>query len=91
MHSRKCNNENIIIIENEFGQVGIDGGLLRKTNIEVSTFRLLTLEDNFDKFKSKKVRITVFVHKDPSTNKDEKTVEINVERNQKLGSQYSYP
>lgn len=27
--------ENIVIIENEFGEVGIDGGILKRTNIEV--------------------------------------------------------
>ncbi|MEG0773489.1 GTP-binding protein [Clostridium sp.] len=33
--SEKLQNENIVIIENEFGEVGIDGSILRKSNIEV--------------------------------------------------------
>lgn len=33
--SEKLSDENIVIIENEFGEVGIDGALLRKSNIEV--------------------------------------------------------
>lgn len=33
--SEKLYNENIIIIENEFGEVGIDGSILKRENIEV--------------------------------------------------------
>lgn len=33
--SENLNNESIAIIENEFGEVGIDGTILRKSNIEV--------------------------------------------------------
>lgn len=33
--SENLNNENIAIIENEFGEVGIDGTILRKSNIQV--------------------------------------------------------
>jgi G3E family GTPase len=33
--NEKLLNENIVIIENEFGEVGIDGSILRKSNIEV--------------------------------------------------------
>ena len=31
----KLNNEKLVIIENEFGEVGIDGSILKKSNIEV--------------------------------------------------------
>ena len=33
--SEKLSGENIVIIENEFGEIGIDGALLRESNIEV--------------------------------------------------------
>ncbi len=33
--NEKLLNENMVIIENEFGEVGIDGSILRKSNIEV--------------------------------------------------------
>lgn len=33
--NEKLSNENMVIIENEFGEVGIDGSILRKSNIEV--------------------------------------------------------
>jgi G3E family GTPase len=33
--NEKLENENIVIIENEFGEVGIDGSVLRNSNIEV--------------------------------------------------------
>ena len=33
--NEKLSNENMVIIENEFGEVGIDGSILRKLNIEV--------------------------------------------------------
>ena len=31
----KLHSENIVIIENEFGEIGIDGSLLKKSNVEV--------------------------------------------------------
>ena len=31
----KLHNENIVIIENEFGEIGIDGSLLKKSNIKI--------------------------------------------------------
>lgn len=33
--NESLSNENMVIIENEFGEVGIDGAILRKSNIEV--------------------------------------------------------